>query len=141
MLGGLRDDTIMGGSGDDVMLGIGGDDLLSGGKGFDLLEGYDGQDTLDGGFGDDTLAGGSDLDTFVFGPRCGHDTLVTYEAGEPILIDAGFWSGSVADFVAARVTISSAEVVTIRLGITNSITPPGFEVPDAAALADVISFV
>lgn len=141
ILGGLRDDTIMGRNGNDVMQGIGGNDLLSGGGGRDLLEGYDGQDTLDGGTGNDTLAGGTELDTFVFGPNCGHDDLVTYEAGELILIDAGFWSGSVADFVAARVTISTAEVVTIRLGGGNSITLPGTEVPDVAALADVISFV
>jgi hypothetical protein len=141
MLGGLRDDTIIGGNGDDVMLGIDGDDLMSGGKGRDLLEGYDGQDTLDGGTGNDTLDGGSEIDTFVFGARCGHDDLVTYEEGELILIDAGFWSGSVADFVAAQVTISASEVVTIRLDSNNSITLPGTKVPEVAALAEVISFV
>jgi hypothetical protein len=140
LLGGLLADTIHGGDHADVMEGNDGDDLLHGDHGQDTLYGSDGQDTLDGGIGNDVLYGEAGVDTFHFGPGSGKDKIYGYEAGEVIEIDASFWSGSVADFIAVNVHVNGSGILTIKLSATDNIRvmDGGFVPGD---FADAILFV
>lgn len=119
--GGTGRDTIFGGDHGDYIFAYSGDDLLCGDAGQDLVYGGDGQDTLDGGAGNDHLYGDAGVETFHFGAGSGKDKIYGYEAGEILQIDAGFWSGSVADFIAANVHVNGNGILTIKLSATDNI--------------------
>ena len=140
LLGGDRNDTIDGGDGRDFTGGGSGDDLLDGGSASDTVFGDDGQDTLIGGANNDVLDGGAGADTFRFDIGSGRDMIYGYEAGEVIQIDSRFWSGSVADFVAANVQVNGSGLLTIRLSATDSIRlMDGIFAPDD--FTDAILFI
>lgn len=131
LVGGEAGDTIAGGDGGDFAFAQGGEDQIAGDAGNDVIDAGDGADTLDGGTDRDVLSGGAGADVFAFGPGAGRDTITDYEAGEALLFDAGYWSGSVAEFVAAQVRVNAAGALTIRLSDTDRVHLDG-----TAATAD-----
>jgi Ca2+-binding RTX toxin-like protein len=117
------DDFLFGGRGDDRLAGGGGDDQLHGGRGADRLEGGRGNDFLAGGEGADRYVfnrgDGDDVirafehgqDRIVFADggaeafaelvitRSGADTLIRYDGGSILVLDAAPAAFSAADFL------------------------------------------
>ncbi len=146
MTGGVGNDTMYGGAGRDTLYGddasnfsTRGNDLLFGGDGGDFIYGETGNDTIDGGTGNDLISGGVGRDTFVFRVGTGRDVIEDYQRGEAIRIDAAFWSGTVADFVAENVVVTSAGVLVILLSATERVQVGGAFVP--SDFLDAISFI
>lgn len=71
-----------------------GSDLILGDVGNDTVHGLAGNDTIDGGAGDDLIDGGAGNDRFAFGGGYGNDTLVSFEAGDRIVIDGIVLTGT-----------------------------------------------
>ncbi len=86
-------DTLDGGKGDDLLVGGGGDDILTGGQGNDvfLFNAGDGDDRITDFQNHDTIrfegiAGVDDFSDLTL-TRVGHDTLITWGAGDSILVE------------------------------------------------------
>jgi Ca2+-binding RTX toxin-like protein len=103
------------------------DDTLIGDDGNNILLGGAGNDTLDGGAGDDILSGGGGSNTYVFGPDCGHDTIVDFDPGHDTL-DLRDLFGSVEDALGA-ITQSGNDVI-IRIDGNNTIVLHNVNVGD-----------
>ena len=130
--GGTGNDVIEGGAGRDGLLGGAGADTLSGGTGRDWLKGGAGTDTITGGAGDDALSGGAGADVFVFTGETGRDRIADFGAGDTLRIDAGAWTGSAAQFVADRASIT-CEGVLITLSEGSDILLAGLTTTDGLA--------
>jgi Ca2+-binding RTX toxin-like protein len=130
--GGTGNDVIEGGAGRDGLLGGAGADTLSGGTGRDWLKGGAGTDTITGGAGDDALSGGGGADVFVFTGETGRDRIADFGAGDTLRIEAGAWTGSTAQFVAARASVTG-EGVLITLSEGSDILLAGLTTTDVLA--------
>ncbi len=64
-----------------------------------------GDDRITGGTGNDFITGGNGADACVFAAGDGRDRVTDLTLLDRIELYASLWAGSVADFVAARVTV------------------------------------
>jgi Ca2+-binding RTX toxin-like protein len=67
-------------SGNDSFVGSREDDYISAGSGDDKLSGLGGRDDIYGGAGKDEITGGLGSDFFFFGPGCGKDRIMDFDA-------------------------------------------------------------
>jgi len=67
-------------SGKDSFVGSKEDDYISAGAGDDKVSGLGGRDEMYGGAGKDELTGGLGSDFFFFGPGCGKDRIMDFDA-------------------------------------------------------------
>lgn len=72
-----------------------------------------------------------------FAPHCGRHVIEDWQAGKALVLDAGCWSVSVAEFAAARVVIDAGVGRNLRLG--DALSEIGKA--DRSALTDAITFV
>ena len=104
LYGGTGNDLLEGGDQNDRLAGGAGNDTLLGGAARDRMLGGGGDDRITGGTGNDFITGGNGADAFVFAAGDGRDRVTDQTLKDRIELEASLWAGSVADFVAARVT-------------------------------------
>lgn len=85
---GSQDIDLSGKNGRDLLIGNDGSNRLDGEGGRDRIEGGGGADVIVGGRGRDKLFGGAGADDFHFGARDGRDTILDWNNGDQIVIDA-----------------------------------------------------
>lgn len=119
LYGGTGNDLLYGGDQNDRLAGGAGNDTLSGGAARDRMLGGGGDDRITGGTGHDFITGGSGADAFVFAAGDGRDRVTDLTLLDRIELDASLWTGSVADFVAARVTVDGPDELRMATTATD----------------------
>lgn len=93
----IFDDKVSGGDGNDDISTGGGNDIIYGGAGDDTIDAGDGNDIIVGGTGNDILWGGEGQDTFIFDSHSGNDSIMDFQEGDALQVDANGYNVSVVN--------------------------------------------